>query len=438
MWGANADELDRLAALLAASARELDAMHRQLGRQLHSAPWRGPVADRFRQGWATDHRAAVVRSSAFLSGLDADLRRQATQQRNASAAGGGAASSSSAPSSAQQRRDALDDRYRETQRRIEERKRYLRDEIKRLKSIKDEGGVMEFLGDINPLADSKAEARHAQIERLQAELDALDGLKNVGGRQLLKIDGTPGDQRIVEVHGDLSNARKVIVHVPGMETDLGDYGNGHSNAKALYDEARRVYGDDVVVVSFADYNIPDDLGEAASTAGAEDGAGRLRSLVGDLHRMGFAAGDISVVAHSYGTVVAGHAMQDGLDVGRVVALGSPGMGADDRSGLGSPQVDLWAASAPIDATSGDQAKYTLGGAVVGFAFGGIVGGIGGGLVGAGDPVSWAPAHGESPAADGFGAHQFDVPDAYGHSAYFEGGSRSLENITRLATGRDPM
>lgn len=339
----------------------------------------------------------------------------------------------------------LESRYDASRKQIEDRKAHLRREIERLEGKRDEGGFLEFAGDVNPFARSKGETREDEIKALRRELESLEGLQHLDRRQILMIDGTPGDQRIVEVHGNLATAKKVIIHVPGINTDLGDYTDGHSNARNLYEEARAVYGDDVAVVSFADYNIPDDLGEAASTRGAESGAPQLNALVGQLHDMGHSTGDISVVAHSYGSTVTGHAMEDGLDVGRVVVLGSPGMGGNDRSALGSPSVDLWAASAPIDVTSGDQMKYAAGGAAVGGILGGLVGGpVGtaggaalGGMIGAGDPVSWAPAHGESPAADGFGANRFDVPDAYGHSAYFDDGSASLENIARLATGRPP-
>ena len=124
----------------------------------------------------------------------------------------------------------------------------------------------------------------------------------------------------------------------------------------------------------------------------------------DLHDLGLSSDQLAVVAHSYGSVVTGHTMQDGLDVGTVVTVGSPGMadGADDRSDLGSPGVTLWSAAAGNDA------------------------------------VAWAPFHGEDPSADGFGANGFDIGGASGHSEYFDREGRSLTNVARIAAGLPPL
>lgn len=374
MIGADADALDAEAHQVQQVADKLRREAAQLTTKLNCAPWHGHGADRFRSSWMREHRKALIEAAAFLSRLAETLRRNARQQRKASIAGSG-----------------------------------------------------HFLGRGSSGPDGGAAwrrwTRQFDANNERAKKLGLQGVDGPPPRQILMIDGTKGDQRITEVYGDLSKAKKVIIHVPGMNTDLDDYRNGNPDAKALLAKAQEMYGPDVAVVSFLDYNVPDDLGEAASSAGADSGVAPLRQLVADLHAQGFRTNDLSVVAHSYGTVVAGHAMKQGLDVRTVVALGSPGMGADDRAGLGSPSVNLYAGSAPLNVIAGRQGGLT--------AAGTVVGGPGGGLIAAGDPVSWAPAHGESPTTPGFGSNKVDVPDAYGHSQYFRQ-QRSLHNIVECA------
>ncbi len=374
MIGADADALDAEAQRVHQVADKLRREATLLTTKLNGTPWHGRGADKFRSAWAAEHRKALLEAAAFLYKVAETLRRNARQQRKASTAS---------------------------------------------------GGHITGRGATGPDGGAAWSRWNEQIEANRQKAKDL-GLQNVDGpppRQILMIDGKPGDQRITEVYGDLSKAKKVIIHIPGMNTNLDNYRNGNADAKAILAEAQAMYGPDVAVISFMDYNVPDDLGEAASGAGADSGVATLRQLVTDLHAQGFSTQDLSVVAHSYGTVVAGHAMQAGLDVRTVVALGSPGMGADSRAGLGSPDVRLYAGSAPLNVTSGNQGAITV--------ISTLVGGPAAGVIGAGDYVSWAPAHGESPAADGFGANKLDVPDAYGHSQYFRQ-TESLRNIVRAA------
>jgi uncharacterized protein YukE len=84
MVGADPRELENLARLLEARASQLEAVHRQLGRQLHTAPWHGPSADRFRSRWATVHSREVSGAAAFLREAGRVLNDNARQQRDAS------------------------------------------------------------------------------------------------------------------------------------------------------------------------------------------------------------------------------------------------------------------------------------------------------------------------------------------------------------------
>ena len=87
--GANADQLDQLAGQLESEAHALEQLHRALGRQLHTTPWRGASADRFRQRWTTVHAGQVTQAAEFLRTGSRSLHENARQQRDASGDVGG-------------------------------------------------------------------------------------------------------------------------------------------------------------------------------------------------------------------------------------------------------------------------------------------------------------------------------------------------------------
>jgi hypothetical protein len=260
-----------------------------------------------------------------------------------------------------------------------------------------------------------AEMLRERIARMEAFL--------AGGATLLSYSDLPGDHRIVQVHGDLATATRVIVHVPGISTDLDSYlpgahpddpRLGHHDALSVFDEAQRQAGGGVAVISFLDYNVPTggvgpipDAFEAVNRAGAESGATALRALVQELSDQGQS---VSLIAHSYGSLVTGLAMEQGLAADVVVALGSPGMGAESRLDLGSSDVRLFVGQAPEDPVPVLRDAADAAGLTTGL------------------PLD---VHGSDPRvfADGL----IDTGSATGHSSYFEG--VSLANAVHAALGR---
>lgn len=241
------------------------------------------------------------------------------------------------------------------------------------------------------------------------------------GRQFLRLQ-LSDDGRVVEVLGALAEARHVVVLIPGMANDLSNYeGDLHRKAAALLEEMRAATGDGgVAVVAWLGYNTPDGslsgLMEAARSTTARAAAVTLRADLLALRGMRPSA-HMTIVAHSYGSVVLGAAMRSGLRIDDAVVVGSPGMDVDDRRDLGSPRLRLWAAHSPAKLL---PMPFPISSPI---------------LVPP-DLVAWAPAHGEDPAAEGFGAKRF-ATDGVGHSSYFDRGSLSLRNIARIATGRSP-
>src|SRR4051794_40351932 len=89
MYGADADSLDRVGQEAARAADFLDSTQSTLGRALHSAPWQGNSAERFRQRWDGEHRRSMAQAAAFLRDASTILHTNASEQRDASSAAGG-------------------------------------------------------------------------------------------------------------------------------------------------------------------------------------------------------------------------------------------------------------------------------------------------------------------------------------------------------------
>jgi alpha/beta hydrolase family protein len=173
------------------------------------------------------------------------------------------------------------------------------------------------------------------------------------GRHFLFFDPA-GDGRAAEVFGDLSTATRVAILVPGVDTTLADFDRGLGGVarrapgvqgRVLYQQLGK-RSRDVAVISWLGYDPPEGIGLAAATEGrARDGAAALTAFVHDLRRQ---RPDVAVtlIGHSYGSVVVGLAAPRLPEVADVVAMGAPGIGADSAGELGGARV--WSALAPTD------------------------------------------------------------------------------------------
>jgi hypothetical protein len=92
-WGADPDALERLAAQIDTWANLLSQHRVTLNAHIHSAPWHGQEADRFRQTWNTRLSPSVAAAVSALGAAEVVLRQNADQQRQASQAGADSASS---------------------------------------------------------------------------------------------------------------------------------------------------------------------------------------------------------------------------------------------------------------------------------------------------------------------------------------------------------
>lgn len=230
--------------------------------------------------------------------------------------------------------------------------------------------------------------------------------RDVDGHSLLARDAA-GGVRIVEALGDVAMADHVAVVVPGNGHHLGNYFTQSDSVgprahgqlllgamRALAPESR------VAVVVWVGYSTPSGLSAAAFNTPARDGAEDLARLTHFLPR----SAHLTLVGHSYGTVVSGLALARAR-VDDCVALGSPGMGVWTREELGTG-TRLWAAQ-------GDS-----------------------------DWIRWFPR--ARVGALGLGrpalhpnllATRFATGDIAGHCEYYTEQSESLRNVARIALGR---
>ncbi|GAA1709063.1 alpha/beta hydrolase [Streptomyces yatensis] len=229
------------------------------------------------------------------------------------------------------------------------------------------------------------------------------------GRQILSFDPSGGG-RAAEVFGDLAHANRVSIVVPGVDTDIltfqksgRPYTATVGMAHALYENERADAPDTkTAVIAWADYTSPAGIGMDAATGKlAAQGAVRLRALVDALP----ALSRVSLMCHSYGSVVCGVAARDlPPKVTDIAVAGSPGMRADHVSDLGT-SARVWAMRDSGD-WIGDIPHLE-------------VGGLG---------------HGADPVSSGFGARLLSADGADGHAGYFEPGTTSLDNFARVGIG----
>jgi pimeloyl-ACP methyl ester carboxylesterase len=233
------------------------------------------------------------------------------------------------------------------------------------------------------------------------------------GRHFLFFDPA-GDGRAAEVFGDLTTAERIAVLVPGVGTTLANFerGLGGVARRAPGVQGRTLYQQlskrsrDVAVISWLGYDAPDGLGLAAATEGrARTGAAALTTFVRDLIAQRPDA-TVSLIGHSYGSMVVGLAATHLPEVHDVITLGSPGMGVSKASDLGGATV--WSALAPADWIRRIPQVHILG---LGL--------------------------GKRPTSPGFGANILPTDGVAGHDYYLVPGSATLRAVTDIVLSGGP-
>ncbi|MGA5816239.1 alpha/beta hydrolase [Kitasatospora sp. NPDC094028] len=241
-------------------------------------------------------------------------------------------------------------------------------------------------------------------------------------RQILAFDPR-GRGLVTEVWGDLADAERISVVVPGSDADLGHFDqtaeplrSPAGMARALHaEEKRQAPGTRTAVIAWTGYVTPSGLGPDAATSRLADvGAPRLQRLLAGLRETTRPDAPPALLCHSYGSVVCGTAApeipraaaspSDTSGITDMMVFGSPGMGVQSTGELGGG-VHLWATRNPSDWIGNVPFLE--------------VGGLG---------------HGADPTASGFGAEDVSSARASGHNGYFTDGTDSLHNFAAISLG----
>lgn len=223
------------------------------------------------------------------------------------------------------------------------------------------------------------------------------------GRQFVSFDGRDGG-RSAEVFGDLAHAGRIAVLVPGSDTGLDSYGRFRAGAEALHGELGG--GEEGAVVAWLGYATPSTVSPESLTADrAEAAAPRLRDFVRSLTTARPGA-RISLLCHSYGSVVCGRAAAE-LRVADIVLYASPGVGAGSAAGLDT-SATVWAGRGAADWVGKvPHVRVPLLVTTLGF--------------------------GTDPVSPDFGACSFAAGPG-GHSDYLTSGSVPLRSMARIVRG----
>ncbi len=249
------------------------------------------------------------------------------------------------------------------------------------------------------LAAVRMDLAGATVEGDEARVALLETLITCGADILVY---RPQLQHYVLLFGDAASAAHVAVMVPGVGDGTDMCHEWVPSAINLFDASP-----DTAVILWKGYDNPPDLMAAAEgsivcDADLVTAASELTAFIGSLE---IDPGQtLTVVAHSYGSVVLGAALADcGLEVTDVVVAGSPGMTVDELRDLHLDEAHFFAEQAP------------------------------------GDAMAELGIFGSAPSAPTFGGTRMstnapDHPEVRDHSEYFEAGSEALENIADVVAG----
>lgn len=276
------------------------------------------------------------------------------------------------------------------------------------------------------LGPGQTDARLDQINKALTGIAALEQrlYHPMPGQQpsfLLGFDSA-GNGRAVVAIGDPDTATNVATYVPGTGASLGTVGGDLRRSDHLVQAAQNAGSPSTSVITWDGYDAPQDIFPQAAGDRFADGA------KADLDRFedGLRAAHVgprahnTVIAHSYGTTVVGHAARDGdLNADDVVFVASPGVGVTHADQLhldGVPQNQV-----------GQHIHST---------------------VALHDPINLAAGvNGPAPTGPGFGGTTFESNpgqagpwyelgwDADVHSRYWDYGNKALANMGLVIAGK---
>ncbi|MBB5856572.1 alpha/beta hydrolase [Amycolatopsis umgeniensis] len=180
-----------------------------------------------------------------------------------------------------------------------------------------------------------------EIARLQGDpklrgLEAIrDRLERTEPRAFLLGLDTGGDGKAIVSAGNPDTALNVATYVPGTGSELAKIGGDLNRSDKMWAAATTAGSPSTAVITWLGYDAPDEITDAASAEYADGGKAALAGFQDGLRETHQGPpSHNTVLGHSYGTTVVGHAAGDGgLAADELVFVASPGVGAHDVSEL---------------------------------------------------------------------------------------------------------
>ncbi|MEU3623392.1 alpha/beta hydrolase [Amycolatopsis coloradensis] len=260
-----------------------------------------------------------------------------------------------------------------------------------------------------------------KLDEIAAKLEGLRAIQNrlnhpsPGDQQafLLGLD-VGGDGKAIISAGNPDKTVNVATYVPGTSADLAEISGEMVRSDRMVEAAMRVGSPSTAVISWVGYDAPDDVMPNAMSESYADNAKKDLDRFQDGLRATHEGtpSHNTVIGHSYGTTVIGHAARDEhLAVDDIVFVASPGVGVNQAEELGLPVDRVHATVDPKD------------------------------------PIQLVPIHGIEPqhfeGADVFASGQLNTPppsswegyDEAAHSKYWDPENRALINMGRIIAGK---
>ncbi len=204
--------------------------------------------------------------------------------------------------------------------------------------------------------------RADELRRKISDLDKIRGAVDKPNTYLIGLDTSGTSTKAVVSVGNPDEADHVSVFVPGMgsQQDAGGTIEGmvkeitltQALAEGQLDALPERTGETVATVAWLGYDTPPTLAEAGSDTVAHAAAPVLSNYLESVD-VTSTTGDephLTLVGHSYGSVVSGMALDGGASavVDDYVAYGSPGFYAMDEADLGMQQGHVFVMQTPDD------------------------------------------------------------------------------------------
>lgn len=299
-----------------------------------------------------------------------------------------------------------------------------RDRANRFRLVEEKA---ELIADKERLEAKGADLTREEREWLKQVNDKLAGIRTIEDRLhdpdkpqafLLAIDGNANGRAIIAA-GNPDTATNVATYVPGTGANVAEVGTHIDRSDRMLNAATEAGSPSTSVITWVGYDAPQDLLEAATEGYAENAKQDLDHFQEGLRATHEGApSHNTVLGHSYGSTVIGHAASsEGLDADALVFVGSPGVGVGNVADLDFPPDQVYATVAENDMIHLSNME---------------------------DPHD---IHGPDPAGDNFGAQVFaSDPGTAGplgtysdaaHSEYWERDNKALENMGVVIAGEQP-